>query len=87
MSPCLTACPMPRLKLFGIAEHRLAAGRWRLGCRRRDGFRPQPAAIATLIFLLVGRLAVLNLKATRMKFDAGADMAGINRDRSAGSGG
>ena len=27
------------------------------------------AAIATLIFLLVGALAIVNLKATRMKFD------------------
>ena len=27
------------------------------------------AAIATLIFLLVGLLAIVNLKATRMKFD------------------
>ncbi len=27
------------------------------------------AAIATLIFLLVGALAVVNLKATRIKFD------------------
>ena len=27
------------------------------------------AAIATLIFLLVGALAVINLKAVRMKFD------------------
>ncbi|MCU3449229.1 hypothetical protein N8Y71_23390, partial [Enterobacter hormaechei subsp. steigerwaltii] len=26
-------------------------------------------AIATLIFLLVGALAIVNLKATRMKFD------------------
>ena len=36
---------------------------------RKKGFIGLAAAIATLIFLLVGALAIVNLKASRMKFD------------------
>ena len=50
-------------------KQKLHAGERVYGTHIASLMNPLAAAIATLIFLLVGALAILNLRASKMNFD------------------